>query len=276
MTHGSEECFQTESQIIECCIKLSRQQPVTNTVELVKKDTLHWLFAIYSSMTMWLMSKLQYTRHQWHNAFLSPQRSLLCRRAFSHSVIHRVYNTWLWRHSDGKLLLKQYTTQIKTAFIISTQYCVKMTSILDHLVSLLDPKQSALEASCGILHITKWQRDKGLVYPPGDSGPFHRKRDIYRVPFSHVLPELQISSIKLEISSIHLEISPIQLEISTNIPIWRYLQFNWRYLQIRPICSYLQFKCTYLQFDKSDKITAPRRKNRCAMIQVSELIKSCI
>ena len=31
----------------------------------------------------------------------------------------------------------------------------------------------------------------------------------------------------------------------------------------------------YLQFDKSDAITAPRRNNRCAMIQVNGLIKSC-
>ena len=41
----------------------------------------------------------------------------------------------------------------------------------------------------------------------------------YGVPFSHLLPELQISSIHLKISSIHLEISPIQLAISTNRPI---------------------------------------------------------
>ena len=59
------------------------------------------------------------------------------------------------------------------------------------------------------------------------------KAPYYGVPFSHLLPELQISSIQLEISSIHLELSPIhlelspiqleiypiQLEISTNIPI---------------------------------------------------------
>ena len=51
------------------------------------------------------------------------------------------------------------------------------------------------------------------------------KAPYYGVPFSHLLPELQISSIQL-ISSIHLELSPIQLEIypiqleiSTNIPI---------------------------------------------------------
>ena len=82
---------------------------------------------------------------------------------------------------------------------------------------------------------------------------------------------------------IQLKISPNQLEISTNRPILRYLQFNWRYLQfisrylqIRHIWRYLQFNCRYLQFDKSDKISAPRRKNRCAMIQVNGLIKSCI
>ena len=52
------------------------------------------------------------------------------------------------------------------------------------------------------------------------------KAPYYGVPFSHLSPELQISSIQLEISSIHLELSPIQLEIypiqleiSTNLPI---------------------------------------------------------
>ena len=113
---------------------------------------------------------------------------------------------------------------------------------------------------------------------------------IYGAPFSHVFTELKIFPIEVHISAIQLDISPIQLkislnqlEISTNIPIWRYLQFIWRYLQfiwrylqIRHIWRYLQFNCRYLQFDKSDKISAPRRKNRCAMIQVNGLIKSCI
>ena len=103
------------------------------------------------------------------------------------------------------------------------------------------------------------------------------------MPFSHLFTELEISPIELEISPIELEISKIQLGISPNRLNCRYLQFNWRYLQINcrylqilSIWRYLQLNCRYLQFGKSDKISAPRRKNRCAMIQVSGLIKSCI
>ena len=112
----------------------------------------------------------------------------------------------------------------------------------------------------------------------------------YGVPFSHLFTELQISPIEvhispiqLQISTIHLQISTIQLGISPNrlncryLRLnWKYLQINCRYLQILSIWRYLQMNCRYLQFDKSDKISAPRRKNRCAMIQVSGLIKSCI
>ena len=59
----------------------------------------------------------------------------------------------------------------------------------------------------------------------------------YGVPFSHLFTELQISPIEvhippieLDISAIELHIYPIQLQISPNTPIWRYLQFNGRYL----------------------------------------------
>ena len=111
----------------------------------------------------------------------------------------------------------------------------------------------------------------------------------YGAPFSHLFTELKISPIKVHISAIELEISPIELKISAielqispNRPIWRYLQFIWRYLQfiwrylqIRPIWRYLQFIWRYLQIDKCDTISAPRRKNRCEMIQLNGLIKSC-
>ena len=112
----------------------------------------------------------------------------------------------------------------------------------------------------------------------------------YGVPFSHLFPELQISPIvvhtspiQLQISTIDLQVSTIQLEISPNWPNCRYLQLNWRYLQINcrylqilSIWRYLQLNCRYLQFDQSDKISAPRQKNGCAMIQVSGLKKCCI
>ena len=111
----------------------------------------------------------------------------------------------------------------------------------------------------------------------------------YGAPFSHLFTELKISPIEVHISAIQLQISPIhlkissnQLEISTIKPIWRYLQLiwrylqmNWRYLQIGRIWRYLQFIWRYLQIDKSDTISAPRRKNHCAMSQVNGLIKSC-
>ena len=108
----------------------------------------------------------------------------------------------------------------------------------------------------------------------------------YGVLSSHLFTELQISpievhisAIQLQISTLDLQISTIQLEISPNRLNCRYLQLNWRYLQIN--CRYLQIppiqlNCRYMQFDQRDKISAPRRKNRCAMIQVSGLIKSCI
>ena len=113
--------------------------------------------------------------------------------------------------------------------------------------------------------------------------------ELYGAPFSHLFTELKISPIEVHISAIQLQISPIhlkissnQLEISTIKPIWRYLQLiwrylqmNWRYLQIGRIWRYLQFIWRYLQIDKSDTISAPRRKNHCAMIQVNGLIKSC-
>ena len=117
---------------------------------------------------------------------------------------------------------------------------------------------------------------------------FNPNPRVYGAPFSHVFTELKISPIEVHISAIQLQISPIhlkissnQLEISTIKPIWRYLQLiwrylqmNWRYLQIGRIWRYLQFIWRYLQIDKSDTISAPRRKNHCAMIQVNGLIKS--
>ena len=93
---------------------------------------------------------------------------------------------------------------------------------------------------------------------------FLRTSPSYGVPSSHLFPELQISPIEVHISPIQLQISTIDLQIYC------------RYLQILSIWRYLQLNCRYLQFDKSNKISAPRRKNRCAMIQVSGLIKSCI
>ena len=113
---------------------------------------------------------------------------------------------------------------------------------------------------------------------------------VYGPLFSHLFTELQISPIEvhispiqLQISTIDLQISTIQLEISPNRLNCRYLQLNWRYLQINSrylkilsIWRYLQLNCRYLQFGKSDKISGLRRKNRCAMIQVSGLMKSCI
>ena len=113
--------------------------------------------------------------------------------------------------------------------------------------------------------------------------------EIYGAPFSHLFTELKISLIEVHISAIELEISAIdlkissnELEISTIRPIWRFLQFiwrylqmNWRYLQIGRIWRYLQFIWRYLQIDKCDTISAPRRKNGCAMIQVNGLIKGC-
>ena len=81
--------------------------------------------------------------------------------------------------------------------------------------------------------------------------------------------------INLQISTIQLEISPNRLNYRYLQLNWRYLQINCRYLQILSIWRYLQSNCTK-QFGKSDKISAPRRKNRCAMIQVNGLIKSCI
>ena len=74
----------------------------------------------------------------------------------------------------------------------------------------------------------------------------------------------------------YIIISPNRLNCRYLQLNWRYLQINCRYLQVLSIWRYLQLNCRYLQFGKSDKISAPRRNNRCAMIQVSGLTKSCI
>ena len=142
-------------------------------------------------------------------------------------------------------------------------------------------------------------RDSDHVFQCECARNLREQAAVYGVPFSHSFTELQISPlevhispIQLQISTIDLQISRIQLEISQNKLNCRYLQLNrrylqincrylqilsiWRYLQILSIWRYLQLNCRYLQFDKSDKLSASRRKNRCAMIQVSGLIKSCI
>ena len=109
-----------------------------------------------------------------------------------------------------------------------------------------------------------------------------RRFHIYSLNWRYLQLKVHISAIELEISPIDLQIYAIQLQISTNRAIWRYLQFiwrylqmNWRYLQIGRIWRYLQFIWRYLQIDKCDTISAPRRKNGCAMIQVNGLIKGC-
>ena len=119
----------------------------------------------------------------------------------------------------------------------------------------------------------QWLQKKRSTAERGELPNFEHS-EMYGVPFSHLFTELQISPIEvhifpiqLQISTIDLQISTIELEISPNglnsryLQLnWRYLQINCRYLQILSIWRYLQLNCRYLQFDKSDKISAPRRK----------------
>ena len=54
-------------------------------------------------------------------------------------------------------------------------------------------------------------------------------RQVSKISTIHL--EISTNTVYLQISLIELEISPIHLKISSNRPICRYLQFNWRYLQ---------------------------------------------
>ena len=69
---------------------------------------------------------------------------------------------------------------------------------------------------------------------------------IYLKIFSNEL-EISPNRTYLEISPNELEISSNELEISSNRSIWRYLQFNCRYLQLN--WRYLQFNCGYVHFN---------------------------